>query len=304
MSADAGRRAPELLHYRPWQGTFRPAWVSTWPVARTALGLMLRRKLFWGLYAMGLFVFLMFFFGQYLAAFAAAGGEQPRGAPPLRQLLYRVIRFMDGSGETYRTFLSYQGYIVMTILALAGSVVVGNDLRFGSLPFYLSKPVTRRHYLLGKGLAVAVFINMMTTLPALALFVEYALLYPDEWTDKLPLLPGILGYGAVLTFSLTFVLLATAAWLRKTVPLIMVWTTLFVFFRFLSEGLVNDLGFSIYWRLIDLWNCTYVVGNACLGMPPMPRQAHWPEAALVLAGVSLSCLIYAILRVRAVEVVK
>jgi hypothetical protein len=145
---------------------------------------------------------------------------------------------------------------------------------------------------------------MMTTLPALALFVEYALLYPDEWADKLPLLGGVFGYGAVLTFSLTFVLLATAAWLRKTVPLVMVWTTLFVFCRFLAEGLVGELGLSPHWRLIDLWNCTYVVGNACLGMPPMARQPEWYEAALVLAGVSLSCLTYAILRIRAVEVVR
>ena len=67
----------------------------------------------------------------------------------------------------------------MIVLALAGSVLVGNDFRFGSLPFYLSKPLGRWHYVLGKCLAVAVFVNVMTTILALILLVEYGLL--DSW---------------------------------------------------------------------------------------------------------------------------
>src|SRR5260370_34586809 len=67
--ADAGREI-SLLHYRPWRGEFRgPAW-AVWPIARTALGTLLRRKLFWCLYAAGLLVFLMFFFGTFLLDWA------------------------------------------------------------------------------------------------------------------------------------------------------------------------------------------------------------------------------------------
>ena len=59
-----------LLHYRPWHGEFRgPAW-GIWPVARAALGTLLRRKLFWSLYAAGLLIFLMFFFGNFLLDWA------------------------------------------------------------------------------------------------------------------------------------------------------------------------------------------------------------------------------------------
>ena len=53
------------------------------------------------------------------------------------------------------------------MLALAGSVLVGNDFLHGSLPFYLSKPIGRWHYVLGKCLAIGVFVNLMTTLPAI-----------------------------------------------------------------------------------------------------------------------------------------
>ncbi len=200
--------------------------------------------------------------------------------------------------------MNRQGYVVMVVPALAGSVLIGNDIRFGSLPYYLSKPLDRRHYLLGKALAVGVFINMMTTLPALALFVEFVLLYPDQWFDKLPLVPGILGYGAVLTVSLSLILLATAVQVRNTVPLIMVWTTLFLFCPLLAAALVDLLRLDPRWRLIDLWNCTYLVGSYLLGVANTAREPEPLEAALVLCGVSVLCLSFLVLRIRAVEVVK
>src|SRR6516162_7898259 len=83
---------------------------------------------------------------------------------------------MDGTAENYRLFFHFQATSVMAVLALAGSLLVGNDFQFGSLPFYLSKPLARYHYLLGKGLAVAILVNLMTTLPAIVLFLQYGLL--------------------------------------------------------------------------------------------------------------------------------
>ena len=101
----------------------------------------------------------------------------------------------------------------------------------------------------GKCLAVGVFVNLMTTLPALVLFAQHGL---DDWdyftnpdyfaqtgTGKRP---GELAAAArhprlrlVLTVFLSLLLVATASWLRRTVPLIMVWTTLFLFLRLLAE---------------------------------------------------------------------
>jgi len=300
---------PGLLYYRPWTGTFHAPWRSVWPIARVALGVMMRRRLFWVLYVAGMLIFLLFYFGQYLAAFAetVSGGE--KGGTNLRQLIHQFLTFLNGSGETYRVFIHYQGYIVMIVLALAGAIVIGNDVRFGSLPFYLSKALAPRHYLLGKALAIAVFINLLTTLPALVLFLEFGLLYDYNYLwENYALLLGILGYGAVLTATLTLLLLATALWLRQTVPLIMLWTTLFVLCRFLAGALVGVLGLDPRWRLIDLWNNMFLVGNACLGMDPRTikpsSQPTLLEASLVLVGVSVACLIYLIQRIRGVEVVR
>src|SRR6516162_2547719 len=132
----ARARAPELLHYRPWTGTFRGPWASVRPVARVALGMLFRRRLFWALYALSLMIFLLFFFGQYLLAYAEVQAPPARGQFNPRDVvsLLRGFLEMDGKGTTYRTFMEYQGWMVMIVLALAGSILVGNDIRFGSLP--------------------------------------------------------------------------------------------------------------------------------------------------------------------------
>jgi ABC-type transport system involved in multi-copper enzyme maturation permease subunit len=304
---------PELLHYRPWRGEFRPPAASVWPIARVALMSIFRRWLFWVIYVLGLLIFLLFFFGQYMLSWAQTQvGESEVQVGGLGRMnpnhlirLFRVFLKLDGGADTYRNFFAYQGYIVMIVLALAGSILIGNDLRFGSLSYYLSKPLSRWHYLFGKGLAVTVFINLMTTIPAVILFFQWGVL--ESWDylfDRFDLLLGILGYGLILTVTLTLLLLATATWLRRTVPLIMTWTTLFFFCRLLSSALVDGLRFSPRWRLIDVWNSLSLLGRTCLRMGAPLNQPPWYEAALVLGGVSLLCLIYLIQRIRAVEIVR
>jgi ABC-2 type transport system permease protein len=328
----AAGRDINLLHYRPWRGEFRGPGRAVWPIARTALGMLLRRKLFWCLYAAGLLVFLMFFFGTFLLDWAQTQlGNMPFklsvrqrqfSSGDLIRNVQKGLQVLNGSRETFSYFFLYQGAILMVVLALAGSVLVGNDFHFGSLPFYLSKPVSRWHYILGKCLAVGVVVNLLTTLPALALFVQHGL---DEWeyfTDPdffwrtntgsgpagLPLLLGVLGYGLLLTVCLSVMLVATACWVRRTMPMIMVWTTAFVFCRLLAELLVDGLQYDERWRLIDLWNNLRLVGFTMLGVEwrdirPAP-QPPVHEAALVLGVVCALCLTYLNLRTRAVEIVK
>jgi ABC-2 type transport system permease protein len=304
-----------LLHYRPWRGEFQSSTWTIWPIARVSLWMIFRRKIFWALYALGLLIFFMFFFGQYLLAWAESQtAEQSvriglvRADPNRLIQLLREVMHLNGSGYTYRNFFWYQGYMVMIVLALAGSILVGNDFQFGSLPFYLSKPLGRFHYLAGKCLAVAVFVNLMTTLPALILYFQYGFL--DSWSyfvDSGQLLVGILGYGLVLTVALSLILVATATWVRRTVPMIMMWTTLFVFLRALAASLVDGFHYDARWRLIDLWNNAYLVGNYLLGMAAdtlRPEEPPVYQATLVLGVLSSLCLIYLSLRIRAVEIVR
>jgi ABC-type transport system involved in multi-copper enzyme maturation permease subunit len=300
-----------LLHYRPWRGQFKQPAASIWPLARVALQTVLRRKLFWWIYALGLMIFCAFFFGQYVLSWAE--NQVTENSVPVlgvRQNPQRLVHVLgevlklNGRDVTYANYIWYQGYTVMAVLALTGSLLIGNDIHHGSLPFYLSKPLSRWHYMTGKCLAAGVFINLLTTIPALVLFVEYALLEPQEFESRAYLLPGILGYGLVITVCLSLLLVATASWVRRTVPMIMVWATLFVFCRGLGDALVDRLGLNVHWRLFDLWHDCYLVGCHCLGLRLTSPQPAWWKAGLVLGVVCLLCLTYLIRRIRAVEIVR
>lgn len=314
-------QSPSLLRYRTLASPRRGPWHAAVAIGRASLRLLAVRKLFWTLYACSVMIFLLYFFGQYLMVFleqrvsdsmVRTGGVIGRNMRP--EFVTRVLRdalHMDGSADTYGDFMWMEGYIVMVVLAFAGSIVVGNDFQHKSLPFYLSKPIARRHYLAGKGIAIAVVVNMMTTLPGLALFLEYGFI--DEWEyyfREWRLLVGILAYGLALTVTLTLLLLVTASWLRRTVPLVMVWTGMFVLARLVQRWLVDGLGLSPRWRLIDVWNDMYLFGQWCFGkehhlLRPLNQvQPAYHEATIVVVVVCLACLLYLNRRVRAVEVVK
>jgi ABC-type transport system involved in multi-copper enzyme maturation permease subunit len=315
--------ASSVAGYRPWHGTLRGAWFAPWPIARVALGMVFRRKLFWVMYALALINFLSFFFGIYLLSqirdlvfdtpeFKIFFLLSPQKPDALVNLLEKQLS-LGGTPQTYRNFIWMQGYIVMTVLALAGALLIGNDYQHGSVGFYLAKPISRWHYLLGKLLAVAVFVNLMTTLPALALFVEFGLLHDwSYFSENMDLFWGILGYGLVLSVPLALLVLTLATWLRRMVPLALVWVGLLFFGRTLSRLLVDVLGLHERWRLIDIWNNLYILGSRCLGVyadltarrgRPKPLQPDWLEAAAVMILVCVTCLMYLDKRIRAVEIV-
>lgn len=311
---------PQLLRYRALTATRRGPWHGARAMARASLRLLAGRWLFWVLYALSALTFLLYFFGQYLQVFletrvtetlVRTGGVFGRTISPdfLSKLLRNALH-MDGSADTFGDFMWTEGYIVMVLLAFAGSVVIGNDYRHNSLPFYLAKPIGVRHYLGGKALAIAAVVNAMTTLPALLLYLEYG--FVDSWEyylNSLRLLFGILAYGAGLTVTLTLMLLVTATWLRRTVPLIMVWAAAFVLARFVQRWLVDGLDLSVRWRLLDVWNDMYLFGQWCFGTehsklrpPTQPQPAYW-EASVAMVVVWVACALYLRRRVRAVEVV-
>lgn len=311
---------PQLLHYRAFNEPFRGPWHGAMAIARTSLLLLARRRMFWMLYACSVMIFLLYFFGQYLQVFlenrvneamVRTGGMFGRMIrPEMFTKMLREALHMDGSVDTFGDFMWTEGYIALVILSFAGSVLVGNDFQHNSLPFYLSKPISRWHYLMGKAIAIGVVINAMTTVPALGLYLEYGFI--DTWEyyiDSPQLLFGILAYGTALTVTMSLLLLVTATWVKRTVPLVMVWMAMFVLTRLVHRWLVDGLQLSPRWRLLDVWNDMYLFGQWCFGKehdllrPISQRQPEYWEATLAMVAICTACVLYLRRRVRAVEVV-
>lgn len=317
MSEPTPPRLGELLAYRPYRGIHLGPWRSSLALTRSDLSQIFGKWLFWILYLLGMLIFFLYFFGQYILVWAGTLNDGqllpagPFGRIQVKDLVdaLRSLLKMDGSAEMFRNFLQTQGAIVMVIFAMAGAQLIGNDFRFRSFAFFFSKPIRYHHYLFAKGLSAAVLLNLLTTVPALLLFVENLSLEDWNWSvGKTRLLLGILGYGVVLTLGLIPLFLAVSAGLTRTIPIAMFWILVFVFLRGVAATLVERLRLSNFFKLLDLWNDLVLVGNRLLGAPNESRLAPYQpplwSACLTLVLLGLACLLYLRFRLGRVEVVR
>ncbi|MCU0978152.1 MAG: ABC transporter permease [Pirellulaceae bacterium] len=284
--------------YRDWHGRLRPAWWACWPIAWTGVRLVLRRRLFWGLLGLALLNFLFFFATIYLKAQVSIEN------PMVGRMVDQVLTSVTGAGKTFRDFMFAQGTVTMLVLAFAGELLVGGDYERGGLTFYLSRAVGRRHYVIGKLLAIGLLVAMTTALPALILFMEYGLLtnslayFQENWRIVL----GILGYGAIMAVSLSLLLFTLASWLNKNVPLVMSWACIFVLLPAIGEILRHTYD-DRHWRLLMFWRNLRLLGSWCFGAMTENDTQLAPAAAYIVLAVWIVCVLAVIPRVRAVRVI-
>lgn len=289
----------DSAEYRGWTRKLRPSSLACWPIARTALLLVLRRKLFWLLLALAGLSFLFFFAMIYLKAQISAQN------PGIKRFVDQILTKVTGTGETYRDFMFAQGTVTMLLLAFAGTTVVGDDLRQGALTFYLSRRIGKWQYVVGKLLSIGLLISLTTTLPALVLYVEYGLLTESftYFRENLGILRGILGYGMALAVTLSLLLFALTSLLKKTVPLVMAWACIFVLLPVVSE-LMRQVFHGRNWQLLILWRDLRLMGTWCFGGIDTDRELELINSALVIVVIVwiVSALVIAT-QVRAVKVV-
>ena len=273
----------------------RAAWLACWPIARTALLLVFRRKLFWLFLGIALLTFMFRFGVIYLLA------ELNTQQSGIGRMLSRLDPNLEGSGRTFLNFMLAQGTVTMILLAFAGSVLAGNDHLRGGLTFYLSRRINVLHYTSGKLLAIGLLVSLTTTLPALVLFLEQGMLGDTAkyFSENYNIAIGILGYGGLIAVTLGLLLFALVSWMPRPVPLVMSWACLFVFLPVLS-GILRWVFDDRHWRLLNLWRDLYAIGSRCFGEAAVRSsdEAQLPEAAAVVFSVCLVSFIAIVVRIR------
>ena len=113
------------------------------------------------------------------------------------------------NADTYRTFLDQQGTFVFFVTVWIGSGLIANDRRANALQIYLSRPLTRAEYVLGKAALLFVFLGMVPWLPAILLLLLQGA-FAGSFTflrSNVHLIP------AITLFSLVEILVATLSML-------------------------------------------------------------------------------------------
>jgi len=101
------------------------------------------------------------FFARALQIYAAA--NLPQAA------------FLALTPETFRQFLQQQQIFAFFITVYVGSGLIANDRRANALQIYLSKPLTRAEYVLGKLAILMTFLLFVTWVPAILLLIVQTL---------------------------------------------------------------------------------------------------------------------------------
>ena len=132
-----------------------------WPITREALRLILSKRAFLGLLMLAWIPFLVHVVIAYaVTRFPEAG---------------RVVAI---DGAFLGGLLSWQMIFTLLLSVFGGAGLIANDLRTGAILVYLSRPLTRRDYVIGK-LGVLMALNLsVTLLPGLLLYVVAVSLAP------------------------------------------------------------------------------------------------------------------------------
>lgn len=170
------------LTYRNYDGPLQTRAIRWWIVALSGLRQAFRRPGFW--VGAALCALPYFFLGLTLY-FRGIAGMFPRGGG---------ANIADTGGRFAFTFfqvLPLAGMLVFIVALVVGAGSIAADNNANALLVYLSKPLTKGDYLLGKWVALFLLISGALMVPSLALYVYCLLMFvQDGFLRDEPLLLG------------------------------------------------------------------------------------------------------------------
>jgi len=110
--------------------------------------------------------------------------------------------------------LTFQGGLAFLLTAWVAPVLVSPDLVNGALPLYLSRPLTRAEYVLGKATVLLTLLSAITWVPVLVLFALEAGLAEGWGTANVRIAAAVFAGSWVWILVLTLLGLAISAWIR------------------------------------------------------------------------------------------
>jgi len=119
------------------------------------------------------------------------------------------------SGTLFFWFVVGQGNLAFIFASFAGPSLVGPDLAHGAMPLFLSRPLGRRDYVLGKLAILATLLSAITWVPGLILVALQSALGGWSWLVSHPRIPlGIFVGSVTWILVLSLMALAISAWIR------------------------------------------------------------------------------------------
>ena len=273
------------MSYRPYRGGLTPhtwRWVT---IAKAGLSHYLSRRIF--------LVFLFISYVHPIVRGVAIWGSHQLGANP--------FELIDAS--FFRNTLLWQGEFLLLICIWPGATLIAQDLRTNAIQLYLSKPLSRVDYVVGKFAIIAGIGALLLPVPGLLLFLmEVGLSTTTKFVTTYFWVPfAIIGYSVIVIIGAGLLALAVSSMTRSGRYAGLLFFAL-VFFSQAGAGLLRLItgthAFIVLslTALVDQVGAIFFGGDVEYGLHPIPCFLVY---ALVV-GLSMLVLRW---RVKAVEIV-
>jgi ABC-2 type transport system permease protein len=211
--------------------------------------------------------------------------------------------FLTLTPQTFRDFLNQQQIFVFFMTVYVGSGLIANDRRANALQIYLSKPLTRAEYVLGKMTILMSFLLLITWIPAIVLLIVQAL-FAGSFTfvrENLYLFPAITLFAFLQVIMVSAAMLALSSLSNSSRYVGILYAALLFF----SQALFNVMravfpSSPVAWMSFEA-NLNQI-GNAIFRLP-LQYDTPWFVSLLMILGlIAVSGLVLE-RRVRGVEIV-
>jgi ABC-2 type transport system permease protein len=215
------------------------------------------------------------------------------------------VPFLKITPKFFEDFLSQQMWFFAFVIAIyAGAGLIANDMKANALQIYLSKPITRRDYLIGKLGVLVFFLALPTLVPGLLLFLIAVLFQPsmEFLRGNYWVLASITVYSLLIIFTYALVILALSS-LSRSSRFAGINFAAVLFFSQILYGILSSILRTTRVAWVSLANNITQVGDLLFGSPPQYRSPVW-LSVIVLSALLAGCAWLVHRRVQAVEVVK
>lgn len=272
--------------YRPYRGPLSSHAMRWWTITRTGILHVLSKRIF-------LILLTITFFYPVIAGFQIYFTHQ-----------FPEQQFVTIDAAFFRLLMEIQLFWFLVLGVYPGTGLISNDLRWNAIQLYLSKPLTKVDYVVGKLAILGAFLLAVTMVPGLLLFaIELGFSSDLSFLMSYWWLPfSIVGFSVSASFLWALIVLALSSLSKSSRYVGILFISLVLLggmFAAFAYGLTSAGGvfvISITDELKQL-NCLFFGGETLYGKNVVLTIVMF----FVLAGLSSAILRN---RVRAVEIVK
>jgi len=213
------------------------------------------------------------------------------------------MAFIAPTAETFRQFLSQQDPFVFFVTVYVGAGLIANDRRANALQIYLSKPLTRGEYVLGKMAILMTFLLMVTWLPAIVLLLVQVS-FAGSFTflkSNLYLFPAITLLSFVEATMVSAAMLALSS-LSNNSRFVGILYAGLIFFSDALFGVLRAVTGESRLSWVSFGNNLAQLGDAMFRLP-LRYSTPWPVSLLIVVALVVASGLVLEKRVRGVEVI-